>query len=115
VARTVASTWLLLALTGLVGAAAPAAAGAEEKSITLPAEQVHLEDGPNADVARRDCSTCHSAEYVYMQPPLTAGQWRAEVAKMKNAYGAPIDEKDFDLLVTYLVSQNGAHEAPPGR
>lgn len=103
-----ASIGVLLALACPVAAATAATAGAAEKAITLPAEQVHLKDGPNAEVARRDCSTCHSAEYVYMQPPLTAEQWRAEIAKMKKAYGAPIDEKDFDALVTYLVSQNGA-------
>jgi hypothetical protein len=108
--RGAASAGILLALVlaWLAGGPARAEGGAGEKSITLPTEKVQLGPGPNLDVARRDCSTCHSAEYVYMQPPLTAAQWHAEVVKMKKAYGAPIDEKDFDALVTYLVSQNGA-------
>jgi hypothetical protein len=42
-----------------------------------------------------------------MQPPLTEVQWRAEVMKMKTAYGAPLNDGDVETLVAYLVGQNG--------
>jgi hypothetical protein len=50
---------------------------------------------------------CHSVDYIYMQPPLTSEQWRGEVLKMKNTFGAPIQDADVDKIVTYLMSQNG--------
>jgi hypothetical protein len=31
-------------------------------------------------------------------------QWRAEVEKMRSAFKAPIDPKDVDTIVDYLVS-----------
>jgi hypothetical protein len=42
-----------------------------------------------------------------MQPALTDVQWRAEVMKMKTAFGAPLNDNDVDALVAYLVGQNG--------
>jgi hypothetical protein len=42
-----------------------------------------------------------------MQPPLTKDQWRGEVVKMKNVFGAPFGENDIDTIVAYLMSQNG--------
>ena len=76
-------------------------------TVTLPRPSIAFKPGPNADVATANCRTCHSAAYVYMQPPLTRDQWKAEVLKMKNAYGAPIDPDDVDKIADYLVSQNG--------
>jgi mono/diheme cytochrome c family protein len=73
----------------------------------MPPDPFTYKDGPNVALARAKCSACHSAEYVYTQPALTKAAWRVEVLKMKNAYGAPIDDADVDGLVDYLMSQNG--------
>ena len=88
-------------------AVAAATAGMKPVSISLPAWNSELKDGPNVALARASCLTCHSAEYVYMQPPLSAKQWTAEVNKMVKVFGAPITADQVDPLVAYLMSQNG--------
>ena len=74
--------------------------------IDLPAETTRLAPGPDVASAQV-CMVCHSVDYIYMQPPLTSEQWRGEVLKMKNTFGAPIQDADVDKIVTYLMSQNG--------
>jgi hypothetical protein len=74
--------------------------------IDLPAETARLGAGPDVASAQV-CMVCHSVDYIYMQPPLTSEQWRGEVLKMKNTFGAPIQNADVDKIVTYLMSQNG--------
>jgi hypothetical protein len=76
-------------------------------SVTLPPPNVQLNPGPNLALAQGKCLICHSADYIYTQPPLTAKQWTAEVTKMQKAYGAPIADADIGPLVDYLMSQNG--------
>jgi hypothetical protein len=65
-------------------------------------------DGPGSDVANNNCLACHSAGMVLFQPSLSQAQWRAEVEKMRTAYKAPVDPKDVDAIVAYLVSIKGA-------
>ncbi len=55
-----------------------------------------------------NCLACHSAELVLNQPALPKAQWQAEVDKMRTAYKAPIDPKDVDAILDYLVSVKGA-------
>ena len=102
----------LLAAAAVVGAAHVAGAagnGASPVTITLPPDARQFGPGPGQSVAQANCTICHAADYVYMQPPLTDVQWRAEVVKMKSVYGAPFDDSEVDTLVAYLVSQNGKH------
>ena len=63
--------------------------------------------GPEADLARRHCLTCHSSDYVYSQPKLSKAQWSAEVIKMVKVYGASIPDAEVGPIVDYLVAQNG--------
>lgn len=101
----------ICALGAAVAAAATSAMAAAHASkpvaVTLPAPTVAFKDGPNVELARTYCLTCHSAEYVYMQPPLARGAWTAEVVKMRNAYGATIPDSAVEPIVDYLLSQNG--------
>jgi mono/diheme cytochrome c family protein len=76
-------------------------------SITLPPDTIHFKAGPGADIATANCSTCHSAAYIYTQPRLKRPQWTAEVSKMKGAYGAPIAAENIPAIVDYLMTQNG--------
>ncbi|WP_226877146.1 SorB family sulfite dehydrogenase c-type cytochrome subunit [Microbulbifer hainanensis] len=100
-----------MALAALFTLAAPPMLFAEEKSgevkIDLPPETAQLKPGPGMDTASRNCKTCHSVDYIYMQPPLTREQWTATVMKMKKVFGAPIPDNDVAIIVNYLVSQNG--------
>ncbi|TAM76477.1 cytochrome c [bacterium] len=92
-------------------AAAVLAAGtplaARTVSVTMPPERQLFKDAPGADLARGKCQTCHSSDYIFTQPPMTKAQWLAEASKMKNVYGAPLEESQLEPIAAYLVTQNG--------
>jgi mono/diheme cytochrome c family protein len=97
----------------VVLALAPLAAHSEDKlvlksvSVDLPSDDRMFPGGQSADVANGNCLACHSADMVLNQPALSKMQWREEVEKMRNAYKAPVDAKDVDAIVDYLVSIKG--------
>jgi len=55
----------------MLAVGATAVTSAAELRITLPAERTELKPGPHADVAAANCVTCHSWDYVSIQPPLS--------------------------------------------
>ena len=89
-----------------IAARTPADAGGKV-SITLPPANIDLKPGPNLGLAQAKCVVCHSADYIYTQPPLNKKQWTAEVQKMQKTFGGPISDDDVAPLVDYLMSQNG--------
>jgi cytochrome c553 len=107
-ARIIAVTIAVgLVAAGLLSLRAPAASSPSVVTVTFPATTVQFKPGPNLASAQANCLTCHGADYVYNQPPLSKAQWTAEVTKMRNAYKAPIADGDVDKIVDYLMSQNG--------
>ena len=91
----------------LLVAAAFAALHARARADSQAPPATVFKPGPNAELAQRHCVACHSADYVYMQPPLSRAQWTAEVTKMQKAFAAPIPDADVTPLVDYLMTQNG--------
>jgi len=79
------------------------------KSVTvdLPTGDGTFPAGPGADVANGNCLACHSAGMVLNQPALPRAAWQAEVSKMRDAYRAPIDPRDVDAIVNYLMAVKG--------
>jgi len=73
---------------------------------SLPSDLISFQPGPGSQIATTYCLICHSAEYVYMQPPHSREKWKEIVHKMKHTFGCPIPESDIPDLATYLVSQN---------
>jgi hypothetical protein len=73
------------------------------------AEQpIELKRAPGVERVEANCSACHSLDYVAMNSPfLNAASWQAEVDKMINAFGAPINEADAKIIVEYLVKNYG--------
>ncbi len=55
------------------------------------------------------CAMCHSADIV-LQQRLDRRKWRSEIDRMVR-WGAPIDDEDQQLLVTYLARHHGT-ESP---
>jgi hypothetical protein len=98
-------------LVAVIAAAAlmPRGAHAEEKlvlnSVTadLPFGDRMFPGGPGSEAVNNNCLACHSAGMVLTQPALSKEQWHAEVEKMRTAYKAPIDPKDVNAIVDYLV------------
>ncbi|MDY0883442.1 c-type cytochrome [Dongia soli] len=103
-------------LTALVAGIvlAPFYAKAEDKlalksvNVNLPDDDSMFPDRPGADAANNNCLACHSASMVLNQPALSKAQWQAEVNKMRMTYKAPVDAKDVDAIVAYLVTIKGA-------
>jgi sulfite dehydrogenase (cytochrome) subunit B len=90
-----------LAIAVVTTVAVSAAAAAERP--------VQLKQGPGLDKVEANCGACHSLDYVPMNSPfLTAAQWDAEVAKMINAFGAPIDQADAKIICEYLKKNYGS-------
>ena len=63
-------------------------------------------EGREIFVAR--CTSCHSIDYVEMHARLgTRALWEAEVAKMRNAFKAPMSDEDARQILDYLERQYG--------
>jgi sulfite dehydrogenase (cytochrome) subunit B len=87
----------------------PLAAGAQTRSITLPPDHAYgeLRPGPGADVTARACRSCHSTDYIVMQPRGDAKQWEGVVTKMMGVYKANITPEDARAIAQYLATQYG--------
>jgi sulfite dehydrogenase (cytochrome) subunit B len=93
---------LLAALT-----AAPAAA--QEKPVAL-------KKAPGLDKVEANCGACHSLDYIQMNSPfMTSAVWDAEIAKMINVFGAPINEADARAIADYLKANYGAEHVTENR
>ena len=70
---------------------------------------VELKPGAGQDTVMAGCSGCHSLDYIQMNSVfLTPDGWKAEVTKMRQSYGAPIDQPMADEILRYLSAQYGA-------
>ena len=69
---------------------------------------VQLSQGPGLDKVEAHCGACHSLDHVLMDSPvLSAAGWDAEVAKMIDAFGAPIEPTETRIIVDCLVKNYG--------
>ena len=75
--------------------------------VELPASDETFPPGIGAEIANSQCLICHSAGMVLTQPPLKKDEWRAEIMKMRSAYGAPIPDDQVEGLSEYLKNING--------
>ncbi|GJL70654.1 MAG: hypothetical protein NPIRA06_32890 [Nitrospirales bacterium] len=80
--------------------------------LKLPPDPISFQPGSGSELASRYCLMCHSAEYVYMQPPHPREDWMEIVNKMKTSFGCPISNEDMAPLVDYLVTQNSLQPFP---
>ena len=80
--------------------------------IVLPGDPFSFQPDSGSAIASRFCLICHSAEYVYTQPPHPPATWKKIVHKMQLAFGCPIPDDQVSQLVDYLVSQNGIQPTP---
>lgn len=73
------------------------------------AQDAPLAPGPGKDVVEAGCGLCHTLSYIPMNSRFMAPEvWKAEVTKMRTAFGAPIDDQAADAIITYLVGNYGA-------
>jgi sulfite dehydrogenase len=111
---TIAAT---VRLTVLLSAAFTAAlAGQAAKTQSMPPETAAYQPStlPGYELVRRNCLTCHSAQYVSTQPPgSTRTYWEATVKKMKKPFGAMFPDEDIPAMVEYLARTYGAERTAP--
>jgi cytochrome c len=81
--------------------------GAEIVTIKLPPETGIYKDAPGISLVNAQCLTCHSTEYVQMQPPLSLKAWTAEVVKMQQKYGAPVPTNTIPEIARYMAVNYG--------
>jgi sulfite dehydrogenase (cytochrome) subunit B len=103
------STLIVLSsvVAAVVGGYGIVAAGAKPVTYKLPDETAAFKPGPNLEVVQNNCTACHSADYVAIQPQgpkYKKDFWQAEVNKMIKIYGAQIDDADVGKIVDYLAA-----------
>ena len=101
--------YLLLGSLAVAGASLLLAQEAE--AWKLPAETARFKPAPGSDLVTANCLLCHSADYVFMQPPLDRTGWTAIVQKMRKTYGAPLPEERVEEIVDYLATHYGKQSA----
>jgi len=90
--------WLLI-LAALMGSAAQA-----------DEDPVPLKIGTGGDITAVMCNACHTSDYIVMNSVfLSAANWKAEVTKMRTAFGAPIDDETAEIIIDYLVASYAAN------
>lgn len=90
--------------------AASIAAAAAPVIHELPPETAKLKPSklPGYQVTLQKCATCHSADYMLYQPPnMSLGQWTGIAAKMRDMFGAPINDDDIKQVGAYLAVTYG--------
>jgi hypothetical protein len=103
--------WVMAGLA----AAATGGAGAAPVNYVLPEEKARLTDSPlpGYALATTLCYTCHSVDYVKVQPVSARTYWKATVVKMQKTFGAPIPDEAVEPLTDYLVKTYGSERAKP--
>ena len=76
------------------------------RSIVLPSDPFSFQSGSGQEVAISYCAICHSADYIYMQPPHSQGKWTEIIKKMQQKFGCPIPDNSIGTLAKYLINQN---------
>jgi sulfite dehydrogenase (cytochrome) subunit B len=69
---------------------------------------IKLKPGAGLDKVEGNCAACHTLAYIPMNSVyMNAATWNAEVTKMINAFGAPIDDADATAIKAYLTKNYG--------
>jgi cytochrome c5 len=99
-----------LAMAGLATASAVRGSGVslESVSVDLPEADRAFPDGQGVDAVTANCTGCHSANMVLMQPVLSAAAWQEEVSKMRKLYKAPVAAEDVPAIVGYLTAMQAS-------
>jgi plastocyanin len=105
---------LVFAATGWANAQLPlgwAAPAPTPTPLMLPvASGVQLRPGRDADLVAANCTLCHTFKPIVTHDGFTPEQWAAEVQKMRELYGAPVDEATAARITTYLQTY---YASPP--
>jgi len=103
----------LLAFVALSGRLplARAQTGATATAIAMPVDtSVRLKPGKDMDLVAATCAQCHTFKPIVTHDGFTPQQWAQEVQKMRQQYGAQMDDATAARIVAYLQTY---YSAPP--
>jgi mono/diheme cytochrome c family protein len=64
---------------------------------------VQLKAGAGREVTSSRCIICHSLEYIPANAPaMDRAAWQKTLQKMRERFGAPIDEEEARTILEYL-------------
>jgi len=105
-----AAKWLAaILLAGAVIAALISTPATAQRGAARP--QVIMPDGPVRQIIRKNCTACHGIDDYAFFALDRAGWQKLIETKHKNGE-APIAEKDFSLLLDWIVSKFGPNTKP---
>ncbi|MBX2904675.1 MAG: hypothetical protein KF744_01465 [Taibaiella sp.] len=77
------------------------------REMSIAPEDMQFPQGEGKAEFEMYCGICHSLKYVTAQPPFSREVWAAEVHKMAEKFGAPVDSANAEKITNYLVTING--------
>ena len=78
----------LAAFAGLTLIGAATLALAEPVTYDLPEETAVLKTGPGLEAAQSNCTACHSADYLAMQPPRATAGYQSRAFAISPRYAS---------------------------
>jgi hypothetical protein len=72
-----------------------------------------LVDGEGRGLVQAYCTACHSLAPIVYHTGLTTEVWAKEVTKMRQTYGAPIDDATAAAITLYLQQHYAVPVPPP--
>ena len=86
----------------------PAASASESAASESAVSEEEAAPGEGRELFIARCTSCHSVDYVSMHARFgTRGLWEMEVAKMRNAFKAPLSDDEARRIVDYLARAHG--------
>jgi hypothetical protein len=82
-------------------------------TIVLPDETARFPEGAAGELITNNCTACHSAEMILVQPKMAADKWQGEIDKMRSAYHAQVSRNDDATLVVALTGLQEAAAVKP--
>jgi len=79
-------------------------AGNDSTALSQPGENILAE---GEELLQKNCITCHTMQYIRMQPAFPRKNWKKITDKMIQNFGAPIADSTANKIVDYLVAVNG--------
>lgn len=81
---------------------APVATGTAHGTGQYPQAQFTLVEDTGSGLVQAYCTACHSLAPIVHHGGFSADQWASEVQKMRDSYGAPIDDPTATQITQYL-------------
>ncbi len=94
----------------LVAFATSCSSPKEEKDFSKSKNEtnsINFQSEEGEELFKANCITCHTLQYIDMQPNFTRKTWEKITDKMIKNFGAPIPDSTAKKIVDYLMAIKG--------